>query len=396
MSASNGVAVDATIGDFYDAAVGRLPWERAMHEVAGHLGLIVAQVIGVDVRDRRVLFSFEGGTGSAEATLDYTRTYHRVDPHVEHLVTLPVGDYVSFSEVLGSEVVEQHPFYRDYLIPYGGRHVHAAKLHETTSHVVLLGLHRGYGRAPLAGDEVVLARRLVSHLVRAFTIFMGLRTTFAEAAFGQALLDRLLSPVVLLDAQRRVVMSNVPARGLLGERCALSIDDGGRLRCRRASTDVELGLALKALQLSGHAGLEREPPAERKVLSIPLAGQLRPLVATLIALRPENSMGAFGAQPLAMMVLHDTNRPTALDAFVLAAAFDLTPAEARVATQLAAGLKPSQIAEVNGTSLSTANTHVRAIHAKLGVTRTAEAVAVLHSIPFAARDISDVIAGDPG
>ena len=216
-------------------------------------------------------------------------------------------------------------------------------------------------------------------------VMAPVEATFAEAAFGQALLDRLASPVLLVDAQRRVVARNALSGEVLHDAGALSIDANGRLRCRLRQTDAELGLALKALQLSGCAGLEREAAVERRVLPIPMAGRLRPLAATLIALRPENTMGAFGAQPLAMIVLHDTNRPTALDPFALAAVFEFTPAEARVASQLAAGLAPAQIAEINGTSVTTANTHVRAVHAKLGVTRTAEAVALLHSIPFAAQ-----------
>lgn len=38
-----------------------------MHAIATSLGLLLAQVIGVDMKARRVIFSFEGGTGSGEA-----------------------------------------------------------------------------------------------------------------------------------------------------------------------------------------------------------------------------------------------------------------------------------------------------------------------------------------
>ena len=88
------LAHDSTIGLIYEAAAGRAPWELAMHAIARSLGLLLAQVIGVDMKARLVIFSFEGGTGSAEATLDYTRKYHSVDPHVEHLAKLGLGEYV--------------------------------------------------------------------------------------------------------------------------------------------------------------------------------------------------------------------------------------------------------------------------------------------------------------
>lgn len=376
---------DSAIGLIYEAAAGRAPWELAMHAIATSLGLLLAQVIGVDMSARRVIFSFEGGSGSAEATLDYTRKYHSVDPHVEHLAKLGLGEYVSFSEVLPQEVIEHHPFYRDYLVPYGGRHVHAAKVYQNGDRAVMLGLHRGLGSHPLSGDDAVLAGRLISHLVRAFDMFMALPLNFAEAAIGQAVLERLSSPVLLVDGRRRVVLRNSLADQLLMERRALTLDEQGVLRCRTPASDAELGLQLKALQLAGHPGLERSEPLDRTVFAIPMRARLRPMVAVLMALRPQSSMGAFGSIPLAMVVLHDSNKPAMLDPFAVASAFDFTPAEARVAVQLAAGHAPAQISESHGVSVNTVNTHVRAIHAKLGVNKTAEVVSLLLALPFVAQ-----------
>ncbi len=374
---------DDLIAQAYAAAAGQTPWEAMLHGLAGRFKLLLAQIIGFDTRLNRLLYSFEGGSGTAEGTLDYARKYHTIDPHVRLAGSLAVGQFVSFSEVIDANEVARHPFYQDYLIPYGGRHVHGARLHVGDTQTVMLGLHRGFGSESMSRDDCARAERVVYHLCKAVEIYLGLHTTFAEAALGQALLDRLATPVLLIDAQRRVVLQSPAGDALLRARQPCWVDDDGRLRTARAATDVELGLAVKALQLSGHPGLERQPAADRQVLSVPVPGALRPWVLTLLALRPESTMSAFGSRPLVLVLLHDPNAHTRLDPFVLTAAFDLTPAEARVAAGLASGETPQAIADAGGSSIHTVNTHVRAIQRKLGVSRTTEAVALLLSLPFA-------------
>lgn len=70
-----------------------------------------------------------------------------------------------------------------------------------------------------------------------------------------------------------------------------------------------------------------------------------------------------------------------LPADLLVSLFDLTPAEARVAHKIAAGATVETIAETLGVSRETVRSQLKAALAKVGLTRQAELVGLLASIP---------------
>ena len=71
------------------------------------------------------------------------------------------------------------------------------------------------------------------------------------------------------------------------------------------------------------------------------------------------------------------------DPFVIAAAFDLTPGEARVALATFDGSSPEQIAQQHAVSINTIRAQLRSIFGKTGTTRQAELVGVLAALPMA-------------
>lgn len=76
-------------------------------------------------------------------------------------------------------------------------------------------------------------------------------------------------------------------------------------------------------------------------------------------------------------LLLPSDSPAQLDPVLLDRLHGLTRAEAGIANLLAQGLAPEDIAHTNGTSLATVRGQIKKILAKLGVSRQAEAVAVL-------------------
>jgi DNA-binding CsgD family transcriptional regulator len=341
-------------------------------------------MVGVDLRRGCLTFSFEGGFGPAEGVIDYARKYHRLDPHAQHLAPKPVGSMVAYSREFSPAFIDRHPFYQDFLIPYGVRHSHGAKLYQDESTVVLLGFHRAVGKEPIDDDDWQLAAKLCLHLQRAIDIYLGMQLTLAHAAVGRDTLDRLASPVFLIDEQRRVVLQNSAAVRTCGGSFPLYVDPAGRLCCDNLDSDGELSLAVRALKLSGERGLQAEAAVDRAIVRMTRSGKPRPILACLLALRPEATMGAFGMQAQAMVVVHDANVTADIDAFGLSAAFELSPAEGRVAVALAKGDSPKDIARRHGVSYNTVRSQVAAVQSKLGVSRTADVVAVIHSLSFGA------------
>jgi DNA-binding CsgD family transcriptional regulator len=73
--------------------------------------------------------------------------------------------------------------------------------------------------------------------------------------------------------------------------------------------------------------------------------------------------------------------PAAPDAALIQGLFDLTAAEARVASGVAEGLAIEQIAARHGVAVATIRTQVKAIFAKTGSNRQSQLAALLASQP---------------
>lgn len=377
------LGADDVIADTYLAATGRMPWGQALRRISDVLNCFVVQVVGVDLQQRRLTYSFESG-GVAEAAIDYARSYHQIDPHAAHVMQHPAGTLIAFSRVFDQSFVDRSPFYQDFLIPYGSRHMHGALLHATGRHAVMLGMHRAVGQSALDGDDWLLAQRLCFHLTRAAQIYEATRQTSVDAVVGAETLNRLGAPVMLITAGRQVVTLNTACSALLGQEGPLRLGRDGCLLCTDLAADAEISRVVGMMSAPISIDAQRVGAPSRRVVRVSQPGSLRPLLACFIALRSDATMGAFGNANLAMLVVHDPNRAGQLDPFQVAAVFELTPAEARVAVALAEGASPQEIAKRHGVSLQTIRTQARAIYSKLEVNRGAELTALLHSVAFGA------------
>lgn len=373
---------DRLIASCYESAAGRVSFNELMHEFARAFDCLVAQVIGVDVSQGRLIFSFEGGSGAPEGVIDYATTFHKIDPHAQHMAPKPVGTLVAYSREFSAEFIERCDFYQSYLIPYGVRHTHAAKLYQDDQIAMYLGLHRATGKQPIDGEEWKTLERLCFHLTRAAGLYLTARKTFADSAIGRVTLDRLKTPLFLVDEARHLVLHNRAGEAALAGDGPFYASVDRRLCCPYAEADTQLTLAIRALNLSGRPGLQHQPKRDRVVVRARIKGKQRPILVSAMALRPEATMGAFGSSALAMIVVFDSNQLATIDPFALAATFDLSPAEAKVAVALAGGASAKEIARQFAVSANTVRTQIQSVHMKFGVNRTSEFIALIHSASF--------------
>jgi len=255
--------------------------------------------------------------------------------------------------------------------------MHGAKLHEAGGVATMLGIHRGVGQQPLEGADWLTAERICFHLTKAAGLFSTTRRAAASDAIARELLNRLRIPVYLVDVDRRVVMTNNAAQA--GRTPShLRVGRAGQLECTHRDADQKIALAL--------ADLDRVPPNSSSesnfrhmAVRITSHGGAGVQLLCLDAMRPKETMSVFGRHPLLMIAQHQLGVGVGLDPFFLASAFDLTPAEAMVASAIAASLSQKEIPLRKGVSLHTVQTQLKSIHSKLGVHKSTELVALLHS-----------------
>jgi DNA-binding CsgD family transcriptional regulator len=363
------------IESIYRAGAGLAPWTAALDAIAKAYDLWVVHLFAADKRLGRVMFSHEGGSSPPEAALDWLRKYRAIDPREALLPPKRTHEWIACDEHFDERFVAKDPFYQNFLIPYGGRYVYAAKLIDDDRNLVVMGFHRGSRRGQLNASERRDVELLAWHIERAFVMQQEVARENEGRSLGLAILARMRQPLILVDAQRRIVFSNDSGKALL-DRGDLLSEHGGYVVCGDPASDLELTLALRELSLASPASSGARL-IDRRGLRLKRPRSKVRVAATLLALRPENVLAAFGHSPLAMLAIYEPGMEKALDPFLLATTFDLTPAEARVAARLVSGLSIKAIASQLDVSLSTVRTQTKSILEKTGTHRQAELVRVL-------------------
>jgi len=202
-----------------------------------------------------------------------------------------------------------------------------------------------------------------------------------QGSVGSALLERLRHPVLLMDAQRRLLFANVSARELIDKQDGL-IERKPLLGCHSRSDEANLVAALRQMHLVGEVSINDKPISEKIFMRVDRVRADAPLLLYIFAIRPQSTLHAFGDTPLAMVLIHDPLQGSSLDRFIVAATYDFTPAEADVAVELAQGLTPAQIAKARAVSLATVRSQMKSAFFKAGVTRQADLVSKLLSMPL--------------
>lgn len=368
---------DAAIAGIYAAANGRRSWPEALNELADLLKLWTVQVLGIDKRRGHPIFSAHGGYAPPQAALDYFRTYHVMDPRVSLAMSVPVGEWVHCHEHFDERFVAQSAFYQEFLIPHGGRWVSITSVIDNDDVRFMVGFMRGQGASPVQPDEMELLHRVRLHMSEALQNAVHLRQTYAELGMTRELLSQFNHPMLLVDETRGIWHRNPAAQTLLERKGLVEERNGFLLGLDRAS-DEALTEAVHGLALG-----DTTPQAtrEKRVVNLRSVQGVRHL-AFVSAVRPHQTMGAFGHVSQALVMFHcpSAEQPV-LDPFIVAECFDLTPAEARVAVQIASGLNAKEVARNTGVAVSTVRTQIQSAMEKAGVDRQADLIRALLALP---------------
>ena len=374
---------DQVVSSIYRAGSGLQPWLEPISEVAKIFDSWAVQLLGVNKRTGVMSFSFESGSAPPEAPVEYLRYYHRIDPRLGKVMPKGKGEWMSCEEEFDDAFVETDPFYQNYLIPMGARYLYGVKLHDDDEFsTVLIGTLSRVGRPPLSAAEKEAFARLSGHFEKALNIKDALDVRAGRMSVGSELLEKMRQPMLLIDNQRRISYRNKSASALL-ERQDLVYEHGGMLEYRDRDSELDLTIAVRSLGLvpsSTHG--DQVTLLDRKVVRLKRRDG-RSVAATLIALRPESTMGAFGRTTQALFTVFKPGAVVDVDPYILSMTFDLTRAEARLAARIVQGRAPEECSREYGVKISTVRSQLAAIYCKTGAAGQADLVRlVLSATPF--------------
>ena len=360
---------DETIAELYRAAAGKVPWSQALQRIVDDLGAMGSQMVGVDKRTGAITFSHCAEHTNAEAALEYVRTYHAVDPRLPVIARKPVGEWLYDQDFITDEQAAENAYYRDLLIPYGGRYTACVKLAETETDLILVGFLGKRESPPFSGEHREYFERIGKHLAEAADLHWRMRGFARTGAAGEAIIARIHRPIAIVDRARRITARNGAFDKLVND---ANVFRGGKglLLCDDVEVDRELAQAMETLATAR--------PSERRTQVIKLDPKCAPVFALSVAiLVPEETLHAFGDTAQYLVTAHHHPTGPQPDVSLWQAAFNLSPAECKVAAHLFSGKPPKEIAKALNVSPSTVKTHLDSLFAKTKTGRQAELVRVL-------------------
>jgi DNA-binding CsgD family transcriptional regulator len=366
--------VDDVIRGLYEAAAGLLPWPDCLARV--HAAVAPAFAVQLLVSDRRsgqLRLAEASPDSPVDVVLEYLREWHRLSPHVAHLAAMPVGELMNSTRQFPPAQYADHPFYRDFWYAYNVGKMLGGKAAQDGQQVAFFGISRALDHPEFSPAEEAFVQRCLQHLSAALRIAASLLPLRSAGIVGLGLMQASARPMLLLDSDLGLMATNRPADSLLARGDTLFLNRG-RLQCALPEDFGHLRRALASIAPPPEAAAgNAATPHTRTALRLG-GGPAQPLMCSLWHLRPEQTQGAFGPQPAALLTVH---ADTPVDALWLGAMFDLTPAEATVAAALMSGLDVKQIADANRRSVHTVRSQLRAVLQKTGARRQVDLVQLL-------------------
>jgi DNA-binding CsgD family transcriptional regulator len=249
---------------------------------------------------------------------------------------------------------------------------HEETLDESVSpsvHYSLFTMYRRPDMPPFGEAELKFMDQLYPYLRRAAELHRRLSGERGLAQASMEALDRLTVGAFLLGKDGTILHASASAEEMVRLKDGLSVRKG---RLVGMDERVSLRLATAIARTTIDLTLEVPPAGETVALARPSG---KPAWMVTVVPLPRNDRRRFDIVPAASLAIAtDPDARVASPADLLQAAFELTPAEARVALALANGLSPNEVAENHGTRLHTVRTQIKQLHDKMGVRNYSELI----------------------
>jgi DNA-binding CsgD family transcriptional regulator len=340
----------ALLDQIYEAAAVPETWPQVLEQLGAmvqtrHMALVVLDV------DRRV--NYAATERYRPVVQHFAESASRHDnPRPRRALSSGHAGFLTDLELFSRAELDRDSVYRELLFPNGLRYAAGSVIPVPTSDILVFDISR---------EEMGLLDQYRPHLARAALLShrLGLRT----ASGATEALQLVGLPGAALTATGRVLVAN-PLFEQLAPRVAAGALDRVQLASKPAQEALKLALGAAA---GDHAAIRSIPiPAEEGEPA---------LIAHLVPIR--RAAHDIFAKAEFLLVLTAVVAPDAPLTEMLHGLFDLTPAEARVARGLAAGLSVEEISLRNAISRETVRTQLKGVMAKTSTTRQADLVRLL-------------------
>ncbi|WP_420462411.1 helix-turn-helix transcriptional regulator [Candidatus Palauibacter sp.] len=362
---------ERTLSSLYEAALGDATWVSAATLIndtigtGGH-GLSYGDPCG-GVEPKVFLHRlFVGRERREDLEQLYLRDYFRRDEVILRLFGLRDGEVAYKSDLYTDQEKKTSTVYNEFRRVNQSQKGLFMVFDEPDGRAIVWSVGNSAERGGWGHDQIETVKRLAPHIRQ----FVRVRHAMANAGALGASLAELLedgrSGFIQLDRRGRILEANDRARDILLKRDGLC-DAEGVLTAGIPEEDAELQRVLaRALPPYGVQGAGGSMKITRTKARTPL----------VLEVHPVQGMGADHRawEVGALVLVVDPEARPRVDPDLAAAVLGLTPAESRVAVELATGQTVAGIAHELGCAESTVCTHLKRVYRKQGISKQTELV----------------------
>ena len=373
---------DRAVDALHAAMLGDAHWREASTRISDACGMAGVHLVIVDGHCRSKpewLFDqfYHGGESADELAQEYMKDFFPEDERIPRMMRLPDRRLVHVTGLWTERELKTSATYNDFLRRTRGQLGFNVRMDGPDGLDVLMAIGDPVEPGGLNGGHSEMIERLLPHIRQFVRVRHALVAAAALGASHAQLLDNTHVGVIYLDRRGRIMAANDRGRSILRRGDGL-LDRDGLLRARLAADDAKLARLLARALPTSSAG-----PSSGSMTVTRLAHVARFVlhVNPVVVDQPD-----FGARRVAALVLVvDPGSQSGVNPGLLATALGLTDAESRVAAWLAGGRTVRDIAAATRRQESSVRSHVKRIHAKLGVSRQADLVRLVLSAGQFAR-----------
>lgn len=365
---------ERTVGAIYDSALSPENWSVTLEQLAK---LFRSQTASLTSRDLKTMNGNAISFGADPASIrEYFEVWRHRNIFVNRTKAWLPGSIETDQQIVARRDLERSDYFNEYMKRFDADWVvrlslmTEAGLHQSIS----LSRHQSVGE--YGPSDVKLGEMLMPHLQRAARIGRQLQRANLFRVVSAELLEGNPLGVVLLDRNGRVTFANRAARSIAVRADALVIRHG-TIECLSPSDNKQLdGLVCGALAKVGGVTAPRGG-----VMRLSRHSSGRDYIVAV------GSLGS-GATPFeglasaAFLLITDPDTLPQTLSSMLQRVYGATPAEARLAEQLAMGNSVEHAAEMLRIKVSTARWHLASLFRKTDTTRQTELIRLLLSLPW--------------
>ena len=340
-------------------------------------------VIGMDLKynafsySRAISLNTEEESASIE--VNYIQNYIKNDPRWVDVLNKQQTGWYQCHHFIDDATMESSEVYKNILEPNQIRYSAVHELIQDDRLCVIIGINTSKQRAPLNQDELDFLDQLVVHLKRIAVIQRYIFEFSSKAIIGYSLIDKLSQPIILINLDCKVVHLNTSAQQLIQKTKVVNICDDQLLLPQPFQQKLASNLQnIECLFRQKSDQLHDVIKDGCIKLDDGNGGKIYIFATLLIS---EHELKTFGIRPTVMLTIYHPKYSPTINSHLLHTAFNLTPAESRVAILLLEGFVAKEISIKNNVSIDTVRKQIKEILRKTDTNRQSDLVKLLLSMP---------------